>query len=471
MNLTLRLYATDADVFDRERLRFSLPSYKDLEDFSINPLTGAITSKSQLSAGKQEILVQVSDGSKRNVTSMPIFVSLIDDRILKRSVLISFLDISSTEQYLSLYHVHLQAKLKTILQNEFDEERDFVFISLNWEDGLVQLLFAVRKPPSAAAQASQFFSSTVLKKHLESNWKSIEKALHVRIERIEGTACDLDFCTRGRCEQIPFLDSSSPYQLLPPVTTDTFSLVTPRFNRNKVCKCPSGTIGPFCTSVCSASNNQCPQGLACTKDLTEEAGFRCRSPNPTDTLMGFTGQSLVRFKIKQAKRNHPFNINLRMRTFKSNAPIFSATGLQYSTKLQIVNGCLIYSFNCGDRIEEMTQNLKRLNDGLWHNVSIDTTANDATLWEIKLTVDDQRAATMKSTCDFHHHGLSKIVFGGLAGKARSKRNLSKRNLSSQTIVQSGFVGCIQKALLNHQRISLHPSSGVSLEYNDGVTAR
>lgn len=441
----------------------------DFELYMVDSLTGALTSRSRLSPGLHEIPIRVSDGFRESEAVVPVSVSSINQQVLKKTVSITFNEISTAEVYLSVYHSYFLRQLNKLLVDSFDAERDFVFVSLYHKGNSVKLFFVVRKPPSTSSQTSSFYSSSSLKNLLTSNRVLIEESLRLRITSIEATACSSDFCSHGRCEQTP-TPIFSP-DLILPISTNHFSLVTSKLGWSRTCKCPIGTTEPNCEPICSIHSNPCPTGSICNADTTEREGYRCDTPNPSSTIMTFTGKSVARFAIKRSRRNLPFHITMRMRTFKSNSTIFLASGPRHSAKLEVKSGFLVLTFDCGSGTQKMTQNFKLFNDGDWHDISIEPLSNAQTSCGYKLTADHSYVAVLNLPGVHPTPNFTTIAFGSSSGSEKSRQSYQKRDLSSSNYTPHGFVGCLKKVLLNNNRISLQPSSGMRLESNNEVTSR
>ncbi|XP_076815367.1 protocadherin Fat 1-like isoform X2 [Clavelina lepadiformis] len=462
------LQATDRDTFDEDRLRFSLASPEDVENFVIDPVTGSITAETPLSEGDYDVLVRVSDGSRATTSTIPIIVRRVTQQALENSVSISFRGIHDAENYLSRYNALFVDKLREMLPNGFDHNRDLLTISVQARDDLVDVLFAVRKPPDAKAPRS-FYLSKSLRKILENNRPLIEEKLRVRVADIQGVLCAEDECSHGSCRQIPTLDPLP--ETLNPVTTISRSLVTSTFKREKRCVCSPGHVGPACVTICSSG--PCPRDQTCATDETEVEGYRCENPSRPKSTMTFSGRSFIKYRLSDASRHSPFRLTFRVRSFQSAATIFYARGPSHSAKLEIFGGFLRYTFDCGSGPQSMVRYVQDVDDGHWHDVDIKP-LEDRSNCAFKLTVGTY-IASVEATGGAKRLDLTSITFGGMPDDGRSKRSRSGVATRSRRNVSHGFRGCLQRAELNNVPLpspSSAPSSGSGniVEEHSGVTA-
>ena len=457
-------------------MRFSLASASDFERFLIEPLTGAISSTNPLPVGIHCIEVRVSDGSQFSISTIVINILELIPQALENSVYISF-DVSSEEEYLLIYHLVFLENLRDLLPEGFNRSRDFAIFSLQTQKNITELFFGVRRPPSPSAESGrEFYSAKSIGNILQKNRQLLEEKLGIRIQSIEGKSCDQDLCSYGKCEQIPIIKPLDDNVYLSVVSTDSFSLITSRFERIPTCVCPSGTMGAQCKPICSEENNACAKGETCTQDDSKQ-GYRCDASNRPNSIFSFKGKSLATFSLNQKLQNVPLQVAFKLRTFQSNATVFYATGPSFFCKLETQKGFLRYTFDIGKRTQSIVQDLKCVNDGRWYNVDIETTRDSlSNLYGFQLTLDEKYIATINSPNGEHNFNVTEITFGAEPTKTRAKRDAdrekSSRVLSTGLVAaQFGFRGCIQKAQVNGESVSHNPKLGLKLTHKDGVTNR
>ena len=473
--MTQKLHATDRDVYDRERLRFSLASASDFESFLIEPLTGAISATNPLSVGEHQIQVRVSDGSQFSISTVSINVVELNEQALESSVSMSFLAINSLDEYLTIYHSIFVEELHGLLPEGYVQSRDFIVFSLQFESNHTELLFGVRRPPSAESDAGrEFYSSKSIKSILERNRLLMEEKLGVGIRSIEGKSCYHDHCSHGTCEQVPSLRPPKSASYLPAVSTNSFSLVTSEYERIQRCVCPPGTKGDDCAPICSDANNPCPKGQTCVTDETE-LGHRCDSPDKPSSILSFTGKSFVRYALDAKLRNAPFHASFKLKTFQSNATVFHVYGAEHYAKLETYNGFLRLTFDNGEGSRSM-RNQKRVNDGRWYEVDIAAVKPPLSgFFGFKLTLNNKYIAELNSPSE-RSLNVSEMVFGRQAKLTRSKRDLNKERIKRDfvagiLVTQLGFRGCIENAKVNNNPLSLNSKSGLTMMQKETVTNR
>ena len=470
--ITRKLHATDRDFYDRDRLRFSLSSPNDFERFVIDPLTGAISATVPLPIGVHNITVRVSDGSRITLSTVSITVIQINQQSIESSVAVSFSGIN-VKSYFSSFHSHFIEKLETLLPEGFVAKRDLLLMSIQASGNSTELLFGIRKPPiSSSKSGREYYLSKSIQNILDKNRLLIQESVGVKIEIIEGTNCAVRYCAHGKCSQVPtFLNYNGGST---PISTDSYSVVAPLFERIKTCQCPLGTTGDSCESICSSKNNPCPRGHRCIQDQSENLGYRCDPPNRSSTIMSFTGRSFIQFSLDQKTRNLPFQVNLRLKTFQSNATVFYASGSGHFAKLETYMGYLRFSFNCGSEPQTMLQDLLKLIDGRWSNVVI-TAMNESPTSPcgFRLTLNGKYIATVKSPGGKSNLNITELIFGGQPG-LKSKRSLSKAyhkstSSSNNFPIKFGFRGCIQNVEVNGLHLTGNPKSEVKIKDKTGIS--
>uniref|UniRef100_H2ZGK9 Uncharacterized protein n=1 Tax=Ciona savignyi TaxID=51511 RepID=H2ZGK9_CIOSA len=451
--ITQSLHATDRDLFDADRLRYSLATPDDFENFLIYPTSGAIISESPLQTGRHTISVRVSDGSRFNVAVVPVTVTEVTELALQNSVSISFQGIANKEQYLALYHsLFVDQLVVSVLPNGFDRHRDLIIISLQQHNDTIELLFSIKRPPPDTYSRS-FYQSKRLKSSLETNRELIEEKMRIKVFKIDGTSCSIAQC-------IPTLEHYSKHNIPEPVTSVSWSLVTPKFTRQTQCVCPPGTVPPNCDPICSEPHNPCSVGLICTIDPNEPNGYRCASPSHTDSVMSFAGQSSV-YRLSGQMRHKPFQANLRIRTFQSNATLLYASGNQDFVHLQTFGGLVKFSFDCGGGPQVIIRETQKINDGHWHDISVQPISERrSSPCAFQIIVDKIYSARLSASSGRQNLDLTSITLGEFPGLSRSKRSRGERN--THHVIETGFRGCIEDVEVNEvELINLTPTARIS----------
>lgn len=406
-----------------------------------------------LSLGQHKISIRVSDGSRYNISKIPVSIVEITQEALDNSVSISFRNIDSLELYISLYHSLFLSKLEDILPPGFNSDSDLLIISLLQHDESVELLFSVRKPTKKNRGPSGFYLSAMLKLHIQQSLTLIEDKLRTQVAGVESTDCIRDSC-KFKCKQVPVLVDWTDDNQPAPVSSDSWSLVTQTFHRSQECVCPPGRVGPSCKSICSPAHNPCKKGQECALDENEADGYRCSNAAEESSMLSFGGQGYSVFKLSGSLQKEPFRINFRLRTFQANATIFHASGGgQDFARLETHNGQLRYTFNCGSGPQTMLRDVVYVNDGKWHEVDIQPLHDDAqSPCAFKVTLNQKYGASLQAASGHNHLDLSTVTIGGMLVRGRSKRDAeadnSKRESRSARGLQHGFRGCLENAEIN-----------------------
>ena len=447
--ITRKLHATDEDAFDQNHLHFSMASPADFERYVVDPLSGAVTSLSPLETGFHNVVVRVSDGSRYSNSTVTINVVHVGRKALESSVAITFAGINSVQEYMTKYHSIFVTKLSTILPFGVELKRDLVIISLQTDnENNVQLLFGIRNPSSKLRK--EFYSSKSLKRFLETSRQLLmADGSELKVKMIEGTSCSSDRCDYGTCSRTPTLGSGFSV-----ISTDTYSLVTPTFEKKIVCVCPPGTIGKSCESICSESSYPCSKNRVCVVSVDDEAnGFRCDPAQPTNTIMTFTGHSYAKYTSDSSADSTPFQISMRIRTYQSNSTLFYAVGSRHFARLETTDGLLQFTFDCGSGPQTMRHDEKYVNDGKWVEVVVESRADeDSNSCAVTMTIDGTYRAGTKALNADRNLEVTSIHFGGMPLKTRGKRSSSpeheKRDAFRNRVVKHGFRGCLKEVKIN-----------------------
>ena len=459
--LNQRLHALNRRAMDHNQVRYFLASPNDFEQFVMDPLTGAINATSPLPVGSRQILVRASSGSRFAVANISLSAIQLTWQAANSSVSVTFRGIRSPQEYLNTYHWLFVGTFKKVLPIGFEESRHFLLISLQAKSDDIQVLFAIRKPKTSR----KYYLSKSVRSAVENNRLLFEETLKVQIASVQGRECAADNCAHGECVQLLSFTSAAIL-----ASNNSCSVVGPLFKREKTCKCPRGTTGALCASVCSPANDPCPKSFSCRVDLSEELQYSCHSPKRLNTVMSFTGRSFIQYNLSSSVRNEPFQADFRIRTFQSNSTVFVVEGENQSATLQLENGFIKFTFNCGDGQQIMVDDMKQLTNGRWTDISIKPLKN--AFCSFKLILNGKSIATGRSTVQIKFKP-SRIIFGGQrSAETRSKRNSKqqKDKYVGSTGVKNGFRGCIQKLQINGYTLSPAPS-WIKLDQKVGVSSK
>ena len=465
-----RLYATDKDVFDAPRLRYSLASPDDFENFVINPQTGAVRVRTPLTVGKHSVSVRVSDGTRSSISSVNISVQKINENTLSNSVTVQFMGVDDPELYWNTYHTRFASKLSEVLPVGFNPKRDLFISSLQAVNDSVQLLVSVRTPRNSSAE---YYTADALKTTLESSKQVVGD--FISIGMLESSLCPDDgFVCKGVCSQDPKLHLKDTLA----VTVPGNSLVTHGFARIETCTCPTGHFGPECRSYCDEEDVCSSDKETCHLDATEMKGYKCSLPSELKSVFTFQGTSFLQYKMSGKLRTAPLQFSFRVRTYQANATIFYVGGNQDFVCLQTQNGLLSLTFDCGGGITTMLRSHIYIHDGKWHDVVISpkkVLQRDSPC-AFELNVDGKYSASVQSPGGRSILQLDDLMIGGIPYNRDFNPDERKRAVRDLLLIRKGFRGCLEDVKLNsvplkqsntlgsiqiEQELSLVGSSGIT----------
>ena len=422
------LHATDEDPFDSKRLRFQIASADDFEFFSLNPFNGSIHVIAPLAAGHQRnVTVRVSDGSRSSSATLLVTVERIQPETLHNAVEIHLEGVTSPENYLSEKHRTFELTLKETLPPGFDPSNDLRIISLHQAGpSSIRLLIIIQKPTPDGG----FYSSKAIRSLLLQSKDIISERLDVIVRDVIGTECKLTSSScAGKCLSLIKLGNTSNEL---PVTSQTRSVLTPRFTRAPVCICPKGYVGNQCQPICDVIDDVCAPDEVCHVDATESSGYRCSKSNQRPEVIAFGGASIQRFV--STSQEIPFHVSFRFRTFQHNATLLRATGSSFA-HLRIASRFLYFRFGCSGGISHvMTQSESRVDDGKWHDVIIESLTGSCAF---RVVLDSRYEATSGSG-QKQDVVFKELILGGVSDVTGA--------------IVDGFIGCLEDFRLEDKLI-------------------
>ncbi|XP_030621432.1 protocadherin Fat 1 [Chanos chanos] len=439
-----KIHATDQDDYDT--LTYSLHPQAHGQ-FSVSGSDGRLLATRGLDAGVYPLNVSVTDGRFTSTASVTVTVRQATRLMLDDSVSVRFAGVSPEE----FIRDHWRGFQKAV--------RGFAGVRRN-EIHLVSLQPA--EDPEGNLDVLLFFEKLrggtleALLQKLNSSTVAIQEMVGLRLVWLGRSLCAGLRCPAGLCQETVTLDET----VMTTYSTEKLSIVVPQHRRTAQCLCTDGT----CSYLSNPCDDQpCPEGTQCVADQREGKYIcTCLGENEgkcqEETLMTFGENSYIRFRLRKVTQRE-LKLSLRLKTFSSHGTVMFARGRNFSV-LEIVGGRLQYQFDCGGGPSVVSVHSAEVNDGHWHSVQLEVTANRA-----RLVLDQLHTASgiaPGSLCSVHLG--NRVILGSHV------HLLSARPRGGFQITKS-LQGCMDSVVLNGQKLSLSskPPSGADIEEMSGVS--
>uniref|UniRef100_A0A673FNF8 FAT atypical cadherin 1a n=1 Tax=Sinocyclocheilus rhinocerous TaxID=307959 RepID=A0A673FNF8_9TELE len=380
-----KIHATDQDVYDTLTYSLTPDSSSASENsglFSVSPADGKLVARGNLDAGQYVLNITVTDGRFTAAARVNIHVRQATAQALDNSIAVRFSAIAP-EEFIGDYWRNFLRALRNIAGVR---RGDVQLVSLQPAadaSGDLEVLLALER------SGSPFQPQEVVYRKLNASVGVIEEMTGVRIVRVVKKLCAGLDCPLSYCQETVSLETGA----VSAYSTARISFVTPRHMRTSKCLC-EGAECPVLSKLCEGS--PCPDGLECVEDPTQTK-FKCICPegkqeecsgmNTHISSLTFIGNGYARYRLMENENKEEMKLSLRLRTFSTHATVMYAKGTDYSI-LEIVNGRLQYTFDCGSGPGVVSVHSTQVSDGQWHTVSLEVDGNYA-----RLVLDQVHAAS------------------------------------------------------------------------------
>uniref|UniRef100_A0A672QZX2 Protocadherin Fat 1-like n=1 Tax=Sinocyclocheilus grahami TaxID=75366 RepID=A0A672QZX2_SINGR len=438
-----KIHATDQDVYDTLTYSLTPDSSSASENsglFSVSPADGKLVARGNLDAGQYVLNITVTDGRFTVAARVNIHVRQATAQALDNSIAVRFSAIAP-EEFIGDYWRNFLRALRNIAGVR---RGDVQLVSLQPAadaSGDLEVLLALER------SGSPFQPQEVVYRKLNASVGVIEEMTGVRIVRVVKKLCAGLDCPLSYCQETVSLETGA----VSAYSTARISFVTPRHMRTSKCLC-EGAECPVLSKLCEGS--PCPDGLECVEDPTQSK-FKCICPegkqeecsgmNTHISSLTFSGNGYARYRLMENENKEEMKLSLRLRTFSSHATVMYAKGTDYSI-LEIVNGRLQYTFDCGSGPGVVSVHSTQVSDGQWHTVSLEVDGNYA-----RLVLDQVHAASGKAPGTLRTLNLdTSMYFGGHA----------RPTSGSGRLVVNGLRGCLEGIVFNGRELPLSQVRGV-----------
>uniref|UniRef100_A0A673FPT8 FAT atypical cadherin 1a n=1 Tax=Sinocyclocheilus rhinocerous TaxID=307959 RepID=A0A673FPT8_9TELE len=376
-----KIHATDQDVYDTLTYSLTPDSSSASENsglFSVSPADGKLVARGNLDAGQYVLNITVTDGRFTAAARVNIHVRQATAQALDNSIAVRFSAIAP-EEFIGDYWRNFLRALRNIAGVR---RGDVQLVSLQPAadaSGDLEVLLALER------SGSPFQPQEVVYRKLNASVGVIEEMTGVRIVRVVKKLCAGLDCPLSYCQETVSLETGA----VSAYSTARISFVTPRHMRTSKCLC-EGAECPVLSKLCEGS--PCPDGLECVEDPTQTK-FKCICPEGKQEecserqSLTFIGNGYARYRLMENENKEEMKLSLRLRTFSTHATVMYAKGTDYSI-LEIVNGRLQYTFDCGSGPGVVSVHSTQVSDGQWHTVSLEVDGNYA-----RLVLDQVHAAS------------------------------------------------------------------------------
>nr|KAF6460308.1 FAT atypical cadherin 1 [Molossus molossus] len=441
-----KIHATDQDVYDT--LTYSLDPQMD-NLFSVSSTGGKLIAHKKLDLGQYLLNVSVTDGRFTTVADITVHVRQVTQEMLNHTLAIRFANLTP-EEFVGDFWRNFQRALRNVLGVR---RSDIQIVSLQPSDPLphLEVLLFIEKSGGAPVSSRQLLH------RINASVTDIEEIIGVRILDVFQKLCAGLECPRKFCDEKVSLDES----VMSTHSTARLSFVTPRHRRTAVCLCRDGKCPPVSRGC---EDSPCPEGSECIADPREEK-YTCVCPGgkfgqcPGSSSVTFTGNSFVKYRLKENENKLEMKLTMRLRTYSAHAVVMYARGTDYSI-LEIHNGRLQYKFDCGSGPGIVSVQSIQVNDGLWHAVSLEVNGNYARLVLDQVHTASGTAPGTLKTLNLDNH----VFFGGHIRQQGARHGRSPQ-------VGNGFRGCMDSIYLNGQELPLNnkPRSYAHIEESVDVS--
>ncbi|XP_038055589.1 protocadherin Fat 1-like isoform X3 [Patiria miniata] len=427
--------AVDADPDDV--LRFELANNMG-NAFRVDPETGSILAQPDLDEGFYQLNISVSDGQFMSYCDVQVTVDPVTTEMLNNGVTIRFQDLTP-EKFLYLHFSVFKHIISNILKSADSDDVQIISIQQSELAAVnTEVLFAVQK---SDRRGVTYFKPKSLERQINGSVSSFQQRMGVTVQAIVADVCLDKVCDKQRrCESHVTFDQAR-------VTTiddgENSGFVSARHSREPICVCKERVEGcsdlptaepprPQTPTTDPCSSDPCPDYMSCQGNgdsytcVCADNSLSCGGGDPSLRPMSFTGSSYMRYDLLDVS-SLSVRVAVAIHTVESNGVIMHGEGDDYST-LEIVDGYVQYTFDCGSGPANIPLTRKRVDDGNWHEVSISHHGNVATV-----TLDRSVSATGSAAGDKRALNLNKMVFGArVTDQVRARRET----------VSDGFVGCM-----------------------------
>ncbi|XP_022252382.1 fat-like cadherin-related tumor suppressor homolog [Limulus polyphemus] len=453
-----RIRATDEDPYDT--LSFDIVSpHKHL--FQINHEDGTLSVTSGLDPGDYPINISVTDDRFTTIKAITIKVIALTEDSIKHCVGVRVANVSPT-----FFVRHYKKSVLGFFRNIFNVPLKSVqVISIQPAVTNVtrtpretqthqntEILFLIRKEPAG------FYPPKLISNELKEKVKSFQINVGLEILEIMDNRCFPGTCEHGICDD-KIVINENEVEL---INTDTQSFVSHHFHRMLSCHCESGYGGPQCEQEINAcARGPCPANRICVPEASI-LGYACQCPERKIGLMcdrekalcnssacyeeknpiSFGGRSFAQYNLN-GPVDHHFSVFLHIRTVQETGNLMFAAGRKDYSILEIINGAVQYRVDFGSGEGIVRVEGVKLNDGAWHEVSVERRGSTATI-TIDGEVEETGAAP--GVHDLLNLDGNDVYFGA---EVRSLRYED---------IRMGFIGCIDNIHINGVKLPLHITS-------------
>ncbi|XP_071495031.1 protocadherin Fat 1-like [Diadema antillarum] len=438
--------ATDKDPYDI--LTFGVVS-DNL--FRIGEKDGHIIAMPDLDEGYYPVNVSISDGHFTVYANVQVTVQQLDQAMLNNSVTITFADTTPVD------FLPNQAIFKYTVANQFlaiPEDVIVITIHESVENRAnTDVVFAIQRRRQRG--------SYLKPKQIQRQMGDLSNALNDRM-KLEVVSWVSDMCTPQSCELHYACETTVTvnYSTVSTFSTPDKSFVSSRHHRDYVCICqtdscvsttkrPPATPKPRPTTIAErtpgpikqpCASNPCHVNMRCEDVGRSDYICTCQDNSHScfpsvDEPMSFNGESFITYTALDLSTSST-QLLTSIRTDRSDGIIMYGAGPDVSV-LEIIGGQLTYRFDCGSGEATVRLTQKKVNDHMWHKVSVRRDNNHAVL-----TLDDQYSAEGTAPGDNRDLNLQEITIGARPPSNRGSHGRMRRS------VEQGFSGCMGGTRLN-----------------------
>ncbi|XP_030632872.1 protocadherin Fat 3a isoform X2 [Chanos chanos] len=427
-----QIHATDQDVFDI--LTYG-HTHQQNSLFKVSPRDGRIIALSGLDAGHYTLNATVTDGRFSVNVPVTVHVEQASVEMLRDAVTVRF-DRVTPQDFVTLHLPAVRRVLSAVMATQRPDALHILSVQPVETTGQLDLLVAVETAEGG------FYKAAFVTQKLSSARRQLDQVL--RVSAVLDKNCSGLDCREAQCEQTITLDSHS---LVTYSSTKT-SFVSPRFHRATRCVCTDGSCAAG-SELCEEMS--CPGDMQCVGTDSSKGPYACQCPPGKlgecagHTSLSFSGNSYIKYRVRDGADMAEMKLGLRIRTLQSKGIIMS-TRADPCTILKIEEGKLWFQLDCGNSPGILGISGRAVNDGNWHQVTLELSGNFSSL-----SLDDSYVERRRAPPKFRPLGADSSIYFGAQVSPPDSRSLMERKGPRVT---NGFQGCLDSVVLNENELPL-----------------
>ncbi|XP_033097614.1 protocadherin Fat 1-like isoform X2 [Anneissia japonica] len=394
-----KLHADDLDSHDELEYGF----VSETEQFTIQDDSGKIFIQPAPQDDHYELNVSISDHKFTSFADVFVDVVFISQEMLDNALVITVRGVSPEDFLFDYYAIFKHSLAGTFISSDQPVDASNIQVITIQESRPgsedIDIIFAVQH----ATKEDTYLRPKPLIRLINSSKTSLGDRVGIEVVSASSDACQLNTCSKNaRCKSKLVQDAIRPATVM----STRMSLVSVRMEWKIECIC-------------------------------KEEG-ECGPPAPIAPALSFSGNSFLSYTADEKRTRFSSSV----RTIQPDGILMYGDGDEDFSVLEVKDGYLQYRFDCGSGEGLLKISSPKINDGLWHDVSVSRDNNEATL-----TLDGKHTVSGTARGQNKDLNIDRITVGGKVGSDRKRRE------RDTTVVTNGFRGCMDGVNLNGEQLT------------------